>query len=316
MTKSIILDVDTGIDDAMAIMFAVRHPDIDIKAISCVSGNTALENVLANTCKVLDVVSAPDVPVAGGALRPLLEDPRDASYVHGPDGMGNLGLPPSGRRISRLHAVELMRQVLSDSPEPLTLVALAPLTNVALLLRMHPHAAEKIERIVFMGGSASVGNASAVAEFNIWHDPEAAKIVLNAGLPLSMYGLDVFNIVAVDEPMIARLVHSDNPVVHVLGGLLGFRSERPEVGDNDAFRLIGDAGAVCLLVAPELMHVESCPLQVELSGFARGQTIVDRRAHAGGDTIRGAAVPWPTADVVLGADVPAVVRLFLETLGE
>lgn len=92
MNHSIILDVDTGIDDAMAIMFAVKHPDVDVRAISCVSGNTGLDNVVANTLKILDVVDAPDIPVAAGATRPLIEEPRDASYVHGADGLGNSSL--------------------------------------------------------------------------------------------------------------------------------------------------------------------------------------------------------------------------------
>lgn len=315
MSHPIILDVDTGIDDAMAIMFAVRHPEVDVRAISCVDGNTTLENVVANTCKILDVVDAPDLPVAAGATRPLLEAPRDASYVHGADGLGNSTLPAGTRRVESDHAVEMMRRQLTQSAEKLTIVALAPLTNIALLLRMYPEVKDKIERIVFMGGSASVGNATAVAEFNIWHDPEAASIVLNSGVPLTMYGLDVFNAVVVESEDVERLAAADDPVASTLGALLGFRMEGVDGGPDKAFSRIGDAGAVCSLVAGEQMQIESHPVQVETAaGYARGQTIVDRREHAGEDAVHGLARPWPRAEVVLGADVDAVVKLFLGTV--
>ncbi|WP_427018277.1 nucleoside hydrolase [Pseudarthrobacter sp. P1] len=316
MKHAIMMDVDTGIDDALAIMFAVKHPDVDVRAISCVSGNVGLDSVVENTLKILDVVDAPDIPVAGGAIRPLVEEPRSAAYVHGEDGLGNVNLPASSRRALPVHAVEMMRQVLTDSPEPITLVALAPLTNVALLLRTYPECAQKISRILFMGGSASVGNATAVAEFNIWHDPEAAHIVINSGVPLTMYGLDVFNTVGVDADEVDQLAAADNHVAQVLGGLLSFRVPGPEGEPDRAFSLIGDAGAVCALVADELMHSETLPVQVQLAaGASRGQTIVDRRVHVGEDTIHGTAGQWPTVKVVLSADVPKVLDLFLGTLG-
>lgn len=316
MSTPVILDVDTGIDDAMAIMFAVKTPALDVKAISCVAGNTSLENVVANTLKILDVVGAGDIPVAGGALRPLLEHARDASYVHGADGMGGLDLPPSRRAVSPVHSVELMRRTLAESPVPMTIIALAPLTNIALLLRMHPEVADRIERIVFMGGSAAIGNASAVAEFNIWHDPEAAAVVVDAGLPMTMYGLDVFDTVAFGQDRISAFLASDEPVAHVLGGLLQFRVQAPGGPEGYPFSLIGDAGAVCAAVAPQLMAIErDRPLAIQLSGPARGQTIVDRRDHAGEDAIHGDGRAWPVADVVMSADIPAVLDLFAATLG-
>ena len=292
-------------------MLAARHPDLDLRAVTCVSGNTALANVVANTCAVLDLVGVGSVPVAAGADRPLIERPRDAAYVHGADGLGNLGLPASGREVERRHAVELLRDALTDAEQPVTIVALAPLTNLALLLRMHPAVAERIARIVFMGGSASVGNASPVAEFNVWHDPEAAAIVTNSGLELTMYGLDVFHQVVVDAGEVTRLADSADPMAQAVGRLLGYQGQP----DEPALRLIGDAGAVCALVAPELMRTERWPMRVELTGLSRGQTVVDRRTRAGEDRVHGTPGPWSELDVVLGADAPAVVDLFLSTLG-
>ena len=186
MTHNIILDVDTGIDDAMAIMFAARHPQVAIKAISCVAGNTSVDPGGETTLRVLDLIHAPDIPVAIGARRPLIEEARSASEVHGESGLGSVSLPPSRRKLDDRGAIELLRSTLMSSDQPITIVALAPQTNIALLLRTYPEVVDHIEQIVFMGGAVGIGNATAAAEFNVWHDPEAAHIVLTAGVPLTM----------------------------------------------------------------------------------------------------------------------------------
>lgn len=313
----ILLDVDTGVDDAMAIMFAIRHPEIDVRAITCVDGNVPLPRVVENTCRVLDALAAPaQLPVAAGAERPLLEQPRDAAQAHGADGLGGIQLPAGERAVSELHAVELMRRTIEDSAEPLTLVALAPLTNVALLLRMYPEVAARLEGIVLMGGSTSGGNATAVAEFNVWHDPEAARIVFESDLPVRMYGLDVFDRVGLDEQSVGRLVASEDPLNRALGELLDFwlRDEDGIPGGPEAAR-IGDAGAVCSLVAPELMDIRTLPVTVATAaGPARGQTIVDRRRGPGEDAEHGIHEAGRSVQVVLAAQEDAVARLFLETV--
>lgn len=316
MKHSVILDVDTGIDDAMAIMFAVRHPDIDVKAITCLSGNVSVDKVVANTLAVLDLLGAPDIPVAAGARRPLIEPARDASWVHGETGLGDLRLPAGSRVPEQVHAVELLRRELLAADEPVTIVALAPLTNLALLLRVYPEVADRVGRIVFMGGSASVGNASAVAEFNIWHDPEAAAIVLSSGIPLTMYGLDVFNVVEVAAERVAELAASERAVDAALGSLLGFQLVDPADGTVFSHPLIGDAGAVCALVAPELFRFERVPVQVDISqGIGRGQTIVDRRSYGGEDAVYAPGQePWPLVDVALGVETGAVLELFFDVV--
>ncbi|MEA5455160.1 nucleoside hydrolase [Sinomonas sp. JGH33] len=316
MKHRIVMDVDTGIDDAMAIMIAALHPDIELAAISCVSGNVSVDKVLANTLKVLDLVGAPEIPVAAGATRPLVEERRDASQVHGASGLGDLVLPASERSPAGVHAVELLRREILASEEPVTLVALAPMTNLALLLRTYPEVTDNLARIVFMGGSATVGNATAVAEFNVWHDPEAAHIVLSSGVPLTMYGLDVFNEVAASEEAIRTLRASENRVALALADLLGFEIPGPD-GSGHAYNLIGDAGAVCAIVAPELFTVEQWPVRVELApSLGRGQTLVDRRARPGEDEVHGPSrAAWPAVDVVLAERRPgSVIELFLRTL--
>jgi pyrimidine-specific ribonucleoside hydrolase len=314
LSPNVILDVDTGIDDALAILFALRHPDINLLAITCVAGNASLGRVVSNTLKVLDVAGSAEVPVAAGADAPLIESRRHASHVHGSDGMADLDLPESDRKPARLHAVELLRHVLLTSDDPVTIVTLAPMTNIALLLRTYPEVKPRIARIVAMGGTASGGNATAVAEFNVWNDPEAAYIVFNAGIPLTMYGLDAFNQVSVDRSLSEACVASPDPVARFAGKLL---SHPVNAGGTDGhhFGLIGDAGAVCAVVDPGALTVERLPANVELHGGTRGQTIVDRRTHTGEDVVHGLHQQWPLIDVVLDVDAGRYLRLFCGTLG-
>ena len=315
MSVPVILDVDTGVDDALAILFAVRHPGLDVLGISCVAGNAPLAQVVDNTLRILDVAGAPEIPVAAGAVRPLLEPARAARHVHGADGLGGIALPPTSRHPESIGAVELMRRLILEHETPVTLVALAPQTNLALLLRTYPEVAGHLERIVFMGGSASVGNATAVAEFNVWHDPEAAAIVLDANVPTYMYGLDVFNRVAVPHEVAVALERGDDPIGRVVGALLGHRVALSEDDRADYTGLIGDAGAVCSIVDPIALRTEVRPVRVELAGYGRGQTLVDLRTYAGEDMVHGLADEWANVEVALEVDAERIARLFLDTLG-
>src|SRR6478609_312784 len=284
----VVLDVDTGVDDACAVLLAAMHPDLDLRAISCVGGNAGVDDVVRNTLTVLDAAGRPDVPVARGAERPLLEPARDARHVHGQDGMGDLDWPRSTREPDGRHAVELLCDVLLEAstkpPEQkVTLVPLAPMTNIALLLRTWPEAAAGLRRIVFMGGAAAVGNATASAEFNVWHDPEAAAVVLETaaelGVPVTMYGLDVFYDVRVSREDAAALVaQGGHGAAELAGRLVAFQCAR--FGTPDA--TIGDAGAVCAVIARDGLRTERLPVRVELAGtWSRGRTIVDRRDWSG-----------------------------------
>ncbi len=223
----VIIDCDTGVDDALALLLAVRHPALDLRAVTCVAGNTDVDGVVRNTLTVLELAGAPDIPVARGAARPLIEPARSARHVHGADGMGDLGLPAPTRAPAAEDAVTLLRREILASPRPVTLIPTAPLTNIALLLRTHPEVTGNIERIVFMGGAVATGNATPVAEFNVWHDPEAAAVLLTAGVPITMYGLDVFTRVVVPGADVRRLRDSAEPGTRLAGELL---AHRPSAG--------------------------------------------------------------------------------------
>lgn len=315
----VVLDVDTGVDDACALLLAARHPALDLRAVSCVAGNADVDQVVTNTLTVLDLAGRDDVPVARGAHRPLLEPARTARHVHGDDGMGDLGRAASQRRADGRHAVELLRDVLltaATAGEKVTLVPLAPLTNVALLLRTYPEAVHGLERIVFMGGAALVGNATAAAEFNVWHDPEAAAVVLDAaatlGVPTTMYGLDVFYDVRVTRAQAAALSAAERASAQLAGGLIAFQCDR--FGEDSA--TIGDAGAVCAVIDPDGLSTRRLPVRIELAGtWTRGQTVVDQRGtgldHANDPHGLAPAV----LDVALGVDAARYARLWLDTVG-
>ena len=313
MPTPIVLDVDTGVDDALALLFAAAHPQLDLLGVSCVAGNASLDRVVENTLRVLALAGAPDVPVAAGAVRPLIEPARDAGHVHGADGLAGVQLPQAARSAEPVNAVEFLRRVILAHPEPVTVVALAPQTNLALLLRTHPEVAANIARIVFMGGSASIGNATALAEFNVWHDPEAASVVLGSGVPLTMYGLDVFNRVEVPEAVATELAGSPDLLASVVGRLLDHRIAGPD-GAHPYLGWIGDAGAVCSIVDPDALRFERLPVRVELAGYGRGQTVVDRRRIPGEDTVHGGVSDWAAVDVALDVDVTRMVQLFLGTV--
>ncbi|MFF8512831.1 nucleoside hydrolase [Streptomyces sp. NPDC015492] len=310
------MDCDTGLDDALALLLAVRHPGLDLRAVTCVAGNTDVDDVVRNTLRVLDAAGAPPLPVARGAVRPLIEPARPARHVHGTDGMGDLGLPAPRRRASDENAVTVLRREILASPRPVTLVPTAPLTNIALLLRTHPEVTGNIERIVFMGGAVSTGNATPVAEFNVWHDPEAAAVLLTAGVPITMYSLDVFMRVLVPGDEVRRLRTSWEPGTWLAGELLSrLPFAGPAAGEGPAAGGLGDAGAVCAVADPSGIVTRSLPVSVALApGRTRGQTIVDRRETPRSyETARGTET-HPLVDVALEVDAERYAGLFLDSV--
>jgi len=313
VVKPLILDVDTGLDDACAILFAAQHPGLDLRAVTCVGGNAPVDDVVRNTLIVLRAAGRDDVLVARGADRPLLEPAMNARHVHGDDGMGDLAWPAPDRAADPRHAVELLRDLLvSAVDDPITLVTLAPMTNIALLLRTHPEVAAGLREIVFMGGSVAVGNATASAEFNVYHDPEAAAIVLDAaahlGIPVTMYGLDVFY-----EPVVSRAEAAELVAVggyssaELAGQLIAYQCDR-FVSETAT---IGDAGAVCAVADPEGLQCQALPIRVELAGsWSRGRTIVDRRDWSGDIDHDPHGVAPLTVTVGLQVDGPRYAALW------
>ena len=272
----VVLDVDTGLDDSLALLLAARSPALDLLGVTCVTGNVTVDKVVGNTLKVLAVAGRGDVPVAIGRDKPLLEKVVSAAYVHGEDGLGglNASLPAPERDPEPTHAVDFLANLLAAAPEPVTLIPLGPLTNIAVLLRERPEAAAGIHRIVLMGGAVGAGNASAVGEFNIRQDPEAAEIVLTSGLDVTLYTWDVFTQVTFSATEVAGMMGSDSPSAQLAGRLMDFMLRNHDRTETS----IGDAGAVASVIEPEGLETRQWPMRVELTGtWTRGMTVADQR---------------------------------------
>lgn len=189
--RKFIIDTDTASDDAVALVMALQDPDIDVRAITVVAGNVPLSQALQNALYTVELCGK-DTPVYGGCAKPVLRDLETAQDVHGVDGMGDIGLPLAGRTPAKGHAVDVLRQVIRENAGDITLVTLGPLTNVALALLREPELAAQVQRCYIMGGiGAGHGNVTPSAEFNIWVDPEAAKIVFESGMKMTMVGWDI-----------------------------------------------------------------------------------------------------------------------------
>lgn len=313
----VILDVDTGIDDALAITFACRHPDIDLLGITCVAGNIDVDQVATNTLGLLARLNTREVPVARGLERPLVRVNADAAYVHGSNGLADVTFDPHELTLDSRHAVTLLADLLRESATPVTIVALAPLGNIALLVRMYPELQPKIGQIIMMGGAIGTGNVTPNAEFNVWQDPEAAHIVIHSGVPVVMYGLEPFYRVACDGSDIERLASGDSGE-QLAGRLLAYLAavtvDETRLPAPDAAG-IGDAGAVCLAVERRFADIRRVPVTVALGpGPSRGQTLVDARTGPmSPENIVGA--PWPEIDVVFDVDAEHYRDLFLGTIG-
>ena len=276
----LVIDTDPGIDDALALLLALASPEVDLHLVTTVHGNVDLAQTTENALRVLSLAGRSDVPVAAGARTSLVvPQPRRAGHVHGAAGLGGVVLPPSPAAVDPRPAVVALADLLLASAEPVTVAAIGPLTNIALLQAVYPEAAARIGRLVVMGGSATRGgNVTAAAEFNIWADPEAAAVVLAAGLPTVLVGLDVTLPTVLTEPGIARFATA-GPVGAQAAAALGqyLDSARSQYGIDGV--VVHDALALTEAIVPGTLRTVRRDVVVDTGpGAGRGQTLVDRRA--------------------------------------
>jgi purine nucleosidase len=303
MPKKIVLDCDPGVDDALAIAYAVGSPELDLLGVTTVAGNVSLAKTTANAIRVLEFVGAGQVPVTAGSPVPLLPARGSilptapgrvaraltAESVHGEDGLLGAPLPPPATGPRPGHATDYIIETVLRSPGEITLVATGPLTNIALALRREPALAASVADFVIMGGSSSRGNVTPAAEFNIAVDPEAAAIVFAAGWTVTMVGLDVTLLARATRPVIARLrglgrlardlvlpclrSHADGDTVVTLPG--------PEPDSADP--AVHDVCAVAHVAYPGLLSCQPASVQIETAGnWTTGMTVCDFRAAASG----------------------------------
>lgn len=278
--RKILLDADPGHDDAVALLLAHANPRVDLLAVTTIGGNQTLEKVTRNALGVLTLLGATDIPVAAGCTRPLVRPVRVAADIHGESGLDGVDLPAPGITLDPRHAVDLIIDtVMAHAPGEVTLVPTGPLTNIALAARKEPAIVERVREVVLMGGGVHEGNATAVAEFNILCDPEAAAIVFDAGWEVVMVGLDVTHQALATPEVAARVDELDSPVSRFVGQLIAaFGRAYRDVQGFDA-PPVHDPCAVAYVIDPTVVETVSVPVSVELSGaLTRGRTVADLRA--------------------------------------
>lgn len=308
MALPVILDCDPGHDDAIALVLALASPELELKAVTSSAGNQTPDKTLRNVLRMLTLLNRTDIPVAGGAVKPLMRDLIIADNVHGESGLDGPALPEPGFAPQNCTAVELMAKVLRESPEPVTVVATGPQTNVALLLNSHPELHAKIARIVIMGGAMSLGNWTPAAEFNIFVDPEAAEIVFQSGIPVVMAGLDVTHKAQILAEDIERFRRIGNPVATTVAELLDFFMEYHKT-EKWGFQgaPLHDPCTIAWLLKPDIFTTVERWVGVETQGkYTQGMTVVDYYFLTGNT---------PNTTVMTDIDREAFVELLAERLG-
>src|SRR4051795_7020560 len=269
----ILLDCDPGHDDAIALMLALASPEVELLGVTTVAGNQTLDKTTANAIRLLEFAGRADVPVAAGADRPLVREQYVASYVHGETGLDGPDLPPPQSAPLDQHAVDFLADKIRETGGDVTLVPTGPLTNVALMLALHPDA--RPARIVLMGGAIAEGNVTPAAEFNIWADPEAAARVFGSGLDVTMVGLDVTHRALLTDAHAQRL-RAAGRTGTLVADLHGFysRVHRERYGWDGA--PVHDAMALAHVVAPGLVTTLERNVEIDCdSQLCRGRTVVD-----------------------------------------
>jgi inosine-uridine nucleoside N-ribohydrolase len=302
MATPVLIDCDPGHDDAIALLLALASPELEVLGVTTVAGNQTLEKTTVNALKILEFAGRTEIPVAAGAPRPLVREPYVAAYVHGETGMDGPELPDPETRPVDQHAVEF----LAERIEPgVVLVPTGPLTNVGLLLAHYPEVAERLDRIVLMGGAIAEGNVTPAAEFNIWADPEAAARVFTSGIDVTMVGLDVTHkalIRPADTERLAATGRTGQLVADLFGFYQQFHSEQYGWDGSP----VHDAVAVAHVIRDDLVTVADRGVVIDTGGeLSRGRTYVDLwgRAH------------WePNAHVSVDIDAQGFIDFLVERL--
>lgn len=304
----IILDTDPGIDDALAFFLALASPEIQLEAITTVSGNVHVEHTTRNALALLTLAGRTDIPVARGCADPLLVQHVHAAEVHGDNGVGGVALPtPAVQPVSQ-HAVDLIIERVLAAPGAITLVPIGPLTNLALALRREPSIAQKVREVVIMGGALRVpGNVTPAAEFNIYVDPHAAHAVFHAGWPLRLVSLDVTTRVLLSRDQVAIWARDGGKVKTTIQQMMAYYFDVFAAHSDSPHFQMHDPLCLASVFLPDLITWEPAYVDVELNGsLTLGETV-------------GYFDPTqqqPNAQVSVGVQAERFIDLFLERVGQ
>jgi len=306
--RHVLIDTDPGVDDALALILALSSSELRVEALTTVAGNVSLEKASSNALRLIEYMGAKDVPVAAGAAKPLMRDARSATDIHGESGLGGADLLEPRWRLDPRSAVELILDKVEELGGGLTIITIGPLTNIALAILTRPAIAEEVEGLVVMGGAFGLtpfghGNVTPVAEFNVWHDPEAAKIVFDSGVPITAVGLDVTT-----SPG-NRLTSTD------LRRMESLSTERSRLVADlcrdliERFNGLSLHDPLALGVAIDRSLVETKRFRVEvetMSDLTRGMTVIDRRQRHHVES------PKANIDICASLDAERFKGLFME----
>lgn len=310
MSRRVIFDTDPGVDDAMALFFLLQSPELELEAVTTVFGNVDVEQTTRNAAILLDIAGRADIPVSQGAGRPLMPQRQRQSggaVVHGDNGLGGVALPPPSRKAGTQRAAETIVERVMAAPGEITLLAVGPLTNVALATCLEPRIVENVRELIVMGGAATVpGNVSPLAEANFHNDPEAASIVVAAGYRLALVGLDVTLQAIVTPEQIDLLRERGGEVgafIHAIGAHYGAHYARRT--GRIGFPM-HDSAAIMYAIDPGYFQTERWYIEIETaSPRAMGMVMADRRGRWGQPS---------NADVCVGLDAERFLRLYLDRL--
>ena len=306
MPHKIILDCDPGHDDAIAILLAARHPDIELLAITTVAGNQSVEKTTRNALKVCSLANIRGVPIAKGMDRPLVRPATHAPDIHGESGMDGPTIPEPDIELDPRHAVDLLIELLLRSDGDITLVPTGPLTNIAAAIRREPAILSKIAAISLMGGAIGLGNVTPAAEFNIHTDPEAAEIVFRCGRPITMVPLEVTHTALATDEVIVRLRAAQRPVATFAADLLVFFASTYRSVFGFSAPPVHDPCAVAAVIDPPILRALPMHVAIETGGnWTTGQTVCD---------VYGKLKHQPNARVGYGLEVERFWEMVIDTI--
>jgi purine nucleosidase len=306
--KSIIIDCDPGVDDAIALLLAFAAPELHLLGITTVAGNVPLEVTQMNARRICELVGQVNVPVYAGCPRPILRSLLTAENVHGDGGLGGVNLPIPQMPLQPQHGVDFLIETLMGATKPITVAALGPLTNVAIALIKEPRLVSKIEELVLMGGAMTQGNVTPSAEFNIYVDPHAAHVVFTSGIKLTMMPLDITHQVLTTPERLEMMRGIATPVGKTAVALLSCYGIEEMKRCGRAGSPLHDPCVMAYLIQPDLFTVNSLYVEVEVvSELTMGRTVVD---------VWRSSRRQPNANVVQTVDVEGVYQLLLNCLAK
>ena len=306
----ILFDGDPGIDDALAILYAAKSDNIELVGISTVGGNITIENTTRNALRLLEITGRTEIPVARGIGKPLLRVNESAGEVHGRDGLGNTSLPEPKIKEVPEHAVDFIINTIMKNPNQITLVPVGPLTNIAVAVIKEPRLKDYVKEVVVMGGAVTTfGNITPESEFNIYTDPEAAKIVFESGMPITLVGLDVTMKTLLTPHHLAEITKAGTPVTDLIGKIIThyMKFYREVVGVDGCG--MHDPLAVAVAADRSLVKTRRYYVTVETKGeYTTGETVADLRASKEG------LVKPPNMDVCIEVDSERFLRRYIDTV--